>query len=213
MQVTDITTQKNNPERCNVFVDGAYKFPASKECLVKNDIYIGKEFENDLIDKILTEDEYKTALDYAVKRLSYKPFSKKELIKVLEQKGYDTFTIEKVIEKLSEYKYLDDKELSRMIISDATNLRKLGKRAVYTKMMNKKIDNTTAKEALESYLPEDELQNALFVIEKYAKRYNFDGKDIKIKQKIYRALMTKGYSWDTIKEAFSKYNIEFYEDE
>lgn len=213
MQVTDITIQKNNPERSNVFVDGVYKFPSSQECLIKNDIFIGKEIDAELIEKILTEDEYKTALDYAVKRLSYKPFSKKELIKVLEQKGYDVSTIEKVIEKLLEYKYIDDKELSRMIISDATNLRKLGKRAVYTKMMNKKIDDTTAKEALESYLPEDELQNALFVIEKYAKKYNFDGKDIKIKQKIYRALMTKGYSWDTIKEAFAKYDIEFNENE
>ncbi len=208
MIITDITQQKNNKDRCNVFVDGSYSFATFKEYVIKYNIGIGSEISKELIERILVDDEYRAGLDYALKRLSYKQFSKSELTKVLLDKGYDRRTIDIIQNKLADYKYIDDAELSRMIVSDATNVKKLGKRAVYVKMINRKIDSQSAKIAIEKIMPEDELKNAIEILEKYARKNNYDGKDQKIKQKIYRALASKGYDWDTIKEAFVRYGSD-----
>lgn len=212
MIITDISEQKRNKNRCNVYVDGAYSFAASKECILKNNLQLESEITKDVIEKILLEDEYRKALDYAVKRLSYKQFSKKELTKVLQDKGYDGKTIEKVQDKLSEYSYINDKELSRMIVSDSLKVKKLGKRAIYSNMMKKKIDPETAKAALENIAPETEAENSFDVLYKYAKRYDYTGNDLKTKQKICRALIRKGYNWDLINDAFQRFEDENEED-
>jgi len=212
MIITDIVEQKRNKERYNVYVDGAFSFAASKECIIKNDLHLQTEVTKDMIEKILYEDEYRTALDYAFKRLAYKQFSKNELFKILENKGYDERTINNVLEKLAEYNYINDNELSRMIVSDLTRINKLGKKAIYSKMIGKKINNETAKAALENITPEMEAENAFDILKKYAEKYNYDGENIKVKQKIYRLLINKGYSWDTINDVFSKYEDDLIEE-
>ena len=51
-KVTQISIQERNKERCNIFIDGEYKFALSLELVLKYRLKVGVELGDKEIDEI-----------------------------------------------------------------------------------------------------------------------------------------------------------------
>src|SRR5262249_35847388 len=100
-------------------------------------------------------------MNRAVKLLATKPRSVRELRERLLEKLWTTEEIvDSVIEKLKDYKYLDDEQYAHDLAVSKLRQRPQGKRRLQQTMSQKKLDKETVETAIaEAFekLPEDDL--------------------------------------------------------
>jgi len=136
-----------------------------------------------------------TPFNKALKYLSYKNRSTKEIYDYLKKKEFSESEIEEAINKLIEYKFLDDNNFSEIFIRDR-QLKGKSKRLISYELKQKGINRDTAEKSLES--ADNDLKTAKQYIEK--RIHQFNRLDLeKRKQRIIGRLQSRGYSWDIIK--------------
>ena len=140
-------------------------------------------------------------MNRAVKLLAAKPRSVRELRdRLLEKLWTDETIVEAVIEKLKEYKYLDDDQYARDLAVSKLRQKPQGKRRLQQTMSQKKLDKETVEAAIADAfekLPEDELIEMVI-----SKRLRLKGKPEKRedKKKFYDHLLRQGFGFDLIRE-------------
>ena len=143
-------------------------------------------------------------MNRAVKLLAAKPRSIGELReRLLEKLWTDETIVDAVIEKLKEYKYLDDKQFARDLAVSKLRQKPQGKRRLQQSMSQKMLDKETVATAIsEAFekMPEDEL-----IDQAIAKRLRLKGnpetrEDTK---KFYDHLLRQGFGFDLIREKMS----------
>jgi len=140
-------------------------------------------------------------MNRAVKLLAAKPRAVLELReRLLEKIWTNDEIVNAVIEKLKEYRYLDDEQYARDLAVSKLRQKPQGKRRLQQTMSQKKLDKETVETAInEAFekLPEDELIDLTI-----AKRLRVKGKpetreDTK---KFYDHLLRQGFGYDLIRE-------------
>ena len=150
----------------------------------------------------------------AVKLLAAKPRSVRELRdRLLEKLWTNDEIVDAVVEKLKEYKYLDDEQYARDLAVSKLRQKPQGKRRLQQTMSQKKLDKETVDAAITQAfekLPEDELIDVAI-----AKRLRLKGKpetreDVK---KFYDHLLRQGFGFDLIREKMSAVTSREFEQE
>ena len=170
--------------------------------------------ESDRVVKDVARSRERT-MNRAVKLLAAKPRSVRELReRLLEKLWTNDEIVDSVIEKLKEYKYLDDEQFARDLAVSKLRQKPQGKRRLQQTMSQKKLDKDIVDQAItEAFekLPEGEL-----IDQAIAKRLRLKGKpetreDIK---KFYDHLMRQGFGFDLIREKMNAVaKREFEQDE
>src|SRR4030065_223492 len=91
--------------------------------------------------------ERNTPFSKALKYLSYKNRSTKEIYDYLLKKNFSEEEITQAIEKLIEYKFLDDSSFSEIFIRDR-QLKGRSKRMISYELKQKGVNKETAEESL-----------------------------------------------------------------
>ena len=142
-----------------------------------------------------------TPFNKALKYLSYKNRSTKEIYDYLKKKDFSDNEINETIEKLIEYKFLDDTNFSEIFIRDR-QLKGRSKRMISYELKQKGVNKETVEETLSK--AKEDLKTAKEYIEK--RMHQFDRLDPeKRKQRIIGRLQSRGYNWDIIKEILKKF--------
>ncbi|MBO4570220.1 MAG: RecX family transcriptional regulator [Clostridia bacterium] len=196
-KITDITRQKRK-NRINLYVDNSFYCGLNVETAVKNGIVIGAEFDESELEQIIGESETRGALDYALGLVSKKLYSEFEIIEKLKNKGYGQKIIDSVLEKLREYKLVDDQRFAEAF---AKNQNRCGKKMVLLKLKQKGIDKGIIKKTEENFSDQDEIKKIEAVSKKYL---NNKEKNKETFQKLYRYLVSKGFEYDTISSYISR---------
>jgi len=143
-------------------------------------------------------------MNRAVKLLAAKPRSVRELReRLLEKLWTNDEIVDSIIEKLKEYKYLDDEQYARDLAVSKLRQKPQGKRRLQQTMSQKKLDKETVDTAIADAfekLPEDDLIDLAI-----GKRLRLKGKpetreDTK---KFYDHLLRQGFGFDLIREKMS----------
>lgn len=151
----------------------------------------------------------KRTMDRAVRLLAAKPRSVRELReRLLEKLWTNDDIVDGVIEKLKEYKYLDDEQYALDVAVSKLRQKPQGKRKLQMSMSQKKLDKETVVTAItEAFekIPESEL-----IERAIEKRLRLKGKpesreDLK---KFYDHLLRQGFSFDLIREHTANINRE-----
>ena len=108
MIVTSIEKQKKDPDKYNVFVDGEFSFSLYMQDIRFFKIKENEEIPEDKYNYILNEVIYIKAQDKALNFLGYKMRTEKEMRDKLETYDYSEGVIERVMEFLLKYGYVDD---------------------------------------------------------------------------------------------------------
>ena len=189
--------QSKNKERCNLFVDGEFFAGISLVTLLKSRIKVGDEVDEKSLKDLLEESEKVQAFNKAVDYISKTIKTKRQVKEYLLKKGYDEQIVWYCIDKLKDYKYIDDGEYSKRYISTCS--KNQGKRLVEYKLMAKGVK----KEDIEQAYNEVDVngnENAKNVAEKYLKNKELTKEN---QAKVYRYLIGRGFSYDEASYALS----------
>jgi regulatory protein len=195
--ISEITKQKRNKNRYNVFLDGEYSGSLNVDEMAINGIKTGLEIDKKTFDEIIDRDNKKYAFNLALKYISFKRRTIAETKKYLLSKDIDVEIAENAISKVLEYGYLDDLEYAVDFVSYHLNSKKYGKIIVKYKLKEKGVDEETADKALEAYNEKIEFEVCKKRYEILNKKY-IDLPKIQQREKIYRGLASKGFSYDII---------------
>lgn len=187
MKITKIEVQKKNKLRVNLYLDDVFYCGLLAETVVKNRLKEGLEVSADFVNYLKIQTENEMALNKAVAFISKSQKSKKQVVEYLTKKGFEDDAINYAIEKLGEYKYIDDVQYAKNFVKFKT--KSSGKRKILMELKQKGVDENLAKQKIEEYSKDSEY--ILLVAQKYLKGKNLE--DLKTKQKAYRFLASKGY--------------------
>lgn len=199
-KITELKEGARNKERVNVYVDGEFAFAVYIDTALENHLKKGREISTEEAERILREDGKKYALSCALKFLSYRMRTERELRDKLKEKEICAEAADAAVEKLKEIGYLDDAGFAELYAQEL--LQKYGRRAAMQKLIRKGVPRDIAQETLGGMDQEES------VIDGYVARLKqkHAGEEAnKAKQKIIRALMAKGFDYEDVKRALNRY--------
>ena len=201
-KITAIEVQKNDKERCNIFVDGNFFAGISIEIVIKNHLKVGTELDKTSLGELIfsaeKEKALKKALDYVSKTLK----TKKQVKDYLEKKGYSVEIILKILDKLIDYGLINDVEYAKRYIESTS--KKQGQKLIEYKLMSKgvrKEDIALAYSDFEEF-DQDRVYNLAIkhLKNKERSRENF--------AKTYKYLLGKGFLYEEVDGAISRIKSE-----
>lgn len=202
--ITQVTIQQKNKKRSNLYLDGVYYCSLDNFLVVKYSLKAGVKITKQKLSEIQEENEFSHAFDLALGYISRYRKTKKQLIEYLFKKGYLPTLANKVVDKLSSYGYLDDKDYARAYAEQ--NSKTKGKMLIKMQLKAKGVDEQTANLAVENL--GDETPQVIELAKKYLKNKE---KDFKTLSKCYRYLLSKGFSYDAVSSAIDSLKDEYNE--
>ena len=197
--ITKIEIQKRNKERINLFLDGEYAFSLSIELVYKEGLNKNDEIDSEKL-KILAEHESQIRCKNSALRIIEKSCkTEKEVRDKLILKGYEDNSINKSIEFLKEYNFINDSNYTKAFIRE--KLKSQGSQKIKYALIQKGISKENIEEELSDLNKESEKNIALNIAKKkfdIIKKKEND--NYKISGKLYRYLISKGYEYDITSE-------------
>lgn len=148
--------------------------------------------------------QFSSAKDCALRYLSYRARTVKEVKGKLTEKGFNTEVINAVIAFLKEYKLIDDNAFARMWIRNRTTLKPAGRRRIINELFQKGIDKDTIECNISELLPEKEEQMAADLVERKLRRAAFTYK------KLEGFLVRRGFDPGIIRKVLAGLSKEDY---
>lgn len=195
-KITKLETQKKNKNRISIYINDKYAFGVHRDVLYKLNIEEGKSFDKDFIEKIIKTEEQKKANNYAMMLLSYRPRSQKEIKDKMKQKGYDSEVIDKTLQLLKEYNYINDEDFAKEYIK--LKSKKYGSKRIKIELSRKGIKEEIINDVLHEEIDYDSEYNiALEHAEKKIRAYKGDERDA-VYRKLGSYLQRRGFSYDIV---------------
>ncbi len=142
---------------------------------------------------------YRHALDHAVKYLSVRARSCKEVETKLRLYGYPDDTVKMVLFKLEQTELLDDSAFA-VQWTQARCEKGLGKKNIARTLRQKGISSETVQSSLQDVDDTQQLIKAKELIQKWLPRYrDEDSRDAV--RKLMQALVRRGYDWEIARKA------------
>lgn len=141
--------------------------------------------------------------DYIFFLLSRRDYSYKEIYNKLIEREEDPHEIKEILQKMIEHGYQSDERMAISYFNSRKNKR--GSKVISFELKNKGISDEIINKVIFENKNEDNTENILNTIRKF-KKYNLD--DHKIKQKIIRSIISKGFDFKEANKALSKLKEE-----
>jgi regulatory protein len=150
-------------------------------------------------------DDFEKFYKAAIRFLSFRPRSEKELRDYLTKKKCDPLISKRIIESLTRDKFLNDEEFVKWWVEQRTILKPKASRVIKYELKQKGI----SRELIDSFFEDEEsstsdFTKALNLAEKKMVRLGKIEDRRRIYEKLGRFLASKGFDWDTIKEVIDR---------
>ena len=180
-----------------------------EDVLIDNDVcrdnYLkkGDEISEEKLNDLVFQSQYQRAKSRAVWYLDRKDRTAKDLYNKLCLAGFDKKAVAKVIARLQEVGLVDDRRFAENYASRLME-GNVSKREALQKMLQKGVPYDMAKDVLAECDSDEGAQIEALINKKYRTKLMVDGG----KEKVYAALIRKGFSYEAVKNALKNY-IEF----
>jgi regulatory protein len=200
--VTKIESQKRNPKRRSIFIDGKFAFGLDEEVLYKLGVKKGDSLTEQQIQRITKEERKKEAKDVALKILSFRRRTEKQVKDKLQKKGFDEKTIKATIDKLKEFDLINDIEFATAWVKDRLAFKPRGKKLLKQELWKKGIKKEIIEQVTEE-LCQNEDKSALELLEKIKKRYK-DLEEKAAKRRMFNFLLRRGFSYEVARQVLAQ---------
>lgn len=213
MKVTQVESQKKNPHRFNIYLDGKYAFGADADTVVNYRLVLGKEIDAKTLDKLIFEVEVGKLMERMYGLFNVRGRSEKEVRdylkrlqfkrKVKGQDGISEVVIENLIERLKSKGLLNDIEFAKAWVEARRKSKNKGKIALKSELYKMGIKAQVIEQSI-SINPEDEEKLAMQALEKKLKTFE-KYPPIEFKQKALSFLMRRGFDYDTSRQVVESF--------
>ena len=142
----------------------------------------------------------KSALNTALRILTRRDHSRYELIRKLKQRGFGREDIDEALSSCERLDYINDERTARIYIRQLKR-KGYGKKRIQLELRKKGLRGDPITSIVEASVSEaDEREAAERIVKKNLKRFEREKDLQKRRDKIYRFLLTRGYSREVITE-------------
>ncbi|MBQ9114588.1 MAG: regulatory protein RecX [Clostridia bacterium] len=165
------------------------------------------EMSKEKFKEFLKENDRQNAKSYLYNMIARKGRTTKEARDRLYEKGFHKDAVEYAIGVVSSYGYLNDEEYAKNYVSSA--IRNKGEYRVKRELQLKCISDENMVDALDLMDSDSEYDSAYTLAKKYLK--SKDISDEKVKEKLFRYLVSRGYGYDLVKKVMRTLGAEISE--
>jgi len=202
----EIIDIKKNKDKYSVFID-SLKLNISEDIIIKYNLFVGKKMTESEYIALVDGIDYNNLLNKTIKYIAYQPRSKKEIEIYLKKSNVNQSNKDKVLNKLIEYKYLNDDDLAKSIFEYEKNVKKKGPKVIEQKLLIKGISKLRVSELVGLYDEDSQIENINFIIEKeIQKNKKFPVR--KRKKTITDKLIRDGFDHELVYEKISNLELE-----
>src|SRR5699024_8866913 len=166
------------------------------------DLHKGKKIDNEFIEFILEKENLNNAINVALRYLTYRQRSEKEIFDKLNSKEYPDKLIYQAIDYLKSKGYINDREFARSFLQDKTNINKYGPIKIKNQLKLKGISNTIIDEIVDMDR-DDEYQMSLELASKRISRYKNEERSA-IYRKLGGYLQRRGFSYEVVNQVLKE---------
>lgn len=195
--------------RVAVYLDGRRAFVLT--ALEAARLRPGQVLSDEEIAQLQERDRLEQAHEAALRFLSYRPRSEREVGDYLRQKGFDAATVEAELERLRRAGLVDDYAFARFWVENRTAFRPRGRRALQAELRRKGVPPDVIREVLRESAP-DERSLALRLARERARR--LQGLDPRtLRRRLAGYLSRRGFDGELVMEVLRALDIESEEEE
>ena len=195
--ITDIKPQVKTPTRCSIYLDNVFYCGLELETVMRHRLKIGDQIEPEKLDEIQFDSERVRALDKALSFVTKSKKTQKQVKEHLYSKGYTEQTVASVIEKMNDYRFLDDGDYAETYAKSYSKTK--GKKLIEMELKKRGVSEEDMSLAIENI--GDQTESAVIIAEKYLKSKVKDKPNM---LKCYKYLLSKGFEYDVAKSAIDR---------
>ena len=197
MKITEIKPCRKHETK--VVADGE-EFLLDSETVLLYSLKEGMDIDRSALEKLKAESDFSRAKSRALWYLSRADHSKAALYKKL-CRAYDSSAAEKAVARMEEMGLIDDFQYAQNL-STALRDANVSDREIMRKLFAKGVPSDIAKQVVEELDSNPQSQIAELIVKKYARKLETE----EGVQKVYAALMRKGFSYGDVKAALREYS-------
>ena len=207
-KITKIEQCKRNKERVNIYIDEEFAFAIYMELVYRFNLKVNEEVDKEKLIEIAKVENLSKCKDSALKTIERSYKTEKEIRDKLLNKEFDEETVEKTINFLKEYTFIDDLKFTKMYVKD--RIRTQGRNKIKYALIQKGVNKYLVDEVLEELDRNDEEERALLICEKkYLTICKREDDDFKIKNKLIRYMLGRGYEYEVARNVVSKIYLQY----
>jgi regulatory protein len=188
MKLTAIKQQVKQKDRYSIFVDGKYSFSLSEGALLDCRLVIGQELDDYQLKELKQQSADDKVYGLALRYVMIRQRSEWEIRSYLERKKVSPALVDIILNRLSNYGYVDDKKFAEAWVNNRRLLRPTSLRKLQQELRAKRVSD----EVIEQVLAEDETDELDALRELVVKKRGRYPDNLKLMQ--YLARQGFGYS-------------------
>lgn len=197
MEITGAEKNRKNKDRMSIYIDDRFAFTISEEDYLSLHLYDKKEITDEELDYIKNTLNFRSAKSAAIRYLSLKLRTEKEVRQKLHGEGYDSDNVEKVVEELKTIGYINNRLYAQKYVFDRSKLKPKAKKLLKLELQSRGIPADIADEVLDDWKVDEAVVAEELVRRKFGK---YDLRDEAVLKKAYMFLHHRGYDRDLIEE-------------
>ncbi len=211
-QVTQLSPQKKG-KRFNLYLEGQYAFSVSQYSVIEHGLKTSLDLSQKKIDLIISKERSSIFLDLALRYLSVRQRSEKEIRDYLQRKianresikfseAKNSPVIELTIKKLKKYNYVNDHAFAQWFIKSRIKTKHQSVKLIKYELAKKGV----SKDQIENLkMPKiNDKKNAIVAVEKKVIRWK-SLPPLEFKKKFFQFLAYRGFDYEIIEETFAFY--------
>jgi regulatory protein len=148
--ITALQADPADDEKVHVFVDGRHALSVALDVAVTEHLAVGQAMPPERLERLHQAEERQKVYESALRFLSYRPRSAREVEMRLRKKGHSPEQIAAVMERLRKQRYVDDAEFARFWVSNRMAFSPRGPRLLKSELRQKGV----APEVVDAVLAE-----------------------------------------------------------
>lgn len=188
-------------EKVHIYVDNQYSFTTDLNTFYSLNLHENEEIDEEKLTYIKEKVDFSYLYNSAIKILSLRAHSEKELKDKLLRKNRASYIVDDVIYKIKEQKYLDDQAFAVAYIKELFEQKKKSKNFILFKLKQKGISENVVHQILSEYDVDEKDRIKKIIEEKYGKIQINDEKN---RRRIYNFLVRAGFDVGDILSALNE---------
>ena len=211
-EITRIETQKRNKKRRSIYLDDEFAFSLDEELVFKFGLHEGDLINESEFSAIIQAEEKKGAKDAAIRFLSYRNRSEKEVRDKLLNKGFCEDIIDCLLIELKEARLVNDVKFAMAFVHDKMILRPMGPLLIRKELKRFGLAESAIELAVEeAFRDKTSFEVGLEMVQKkYRQSKNPDW--LKTKKRLADFLYRRGFDWDVSREILEQLEVEIQRD-
>ncbi len=201
MIITDIVPKRKKLSA--IYIDGEFALRLDTETVIASRYSVGSEITDEQLRELIDLSNEKLAKDKALRLISYRDHSKRELETKISRTS-DRKAARKAVERMEELGLVNDEKFARRYAEELVNSKHLSVRGARYKLEEKGVDRELAEQILEELSPDPAEHIGILIETKYRNALT----DEKGRRRAVAALQRMGYAWDEISAVLGKYTEE-----